>query len=379
MKFVDGVAAAWRVALLLCAGLGPGVAVLPPAAGAQTADWQSVWDSTVAAATKEGKVACGCPQHPGSRQFLTAQWQKDHPGITLVYTPAVQPAWPARVAAEREAGTFLWDVYFSGPGPGIYRFAHENALAPLLPALILPDVKDPVTWGGWDNAFFDIAKARLFSFWSNLSTGWYNPALVPPDKVKAAGMKVLMDPAYKDKIVWWDPRVGGSGINFAFFLHRKFGDQALRTVLVDQNAIIVADPNSMVTRMVRGTAAISLGPDLEEPLTPYKKEGASPDLRRFGDTGDVAMLGSGYGIAGIFNRAPDPNAAKVFINWLLSKPIQEGLAKAAKVNSRRVDVPPNPEAGPRALPGETYLTPQMEEFADERDKVMALTRQMRPE
>ena len=135
----------------------------------------------------------------------------------------------------------------------------------------------------------------------------------------------------------------------------------------------------MIERMVRGNAAISLGPDLEEGLTPYKNAGVASDLRRFGETSDVAMLGTGYGVTAIFNRAPNPAAARLFINWLLSKPIQEGLAKAVKDNSRRVDVAAVPGAAPRPLPGETYISPQMEKFTSEREAVMKRTRELRPQ
>jgi ABC-type Fe3+ transport system substrate-binding protein len=55
-------------------------------------------------------------------------------------------------------------------------------------------------------------------------------------------------------------------------------------------------------------------------------------------------LSSAFGSLALLNRAPHPNAAKVFINWLLSR---EGQTLFQKVisqpgdprNSRRLDVP----------------------------------------
>jgi iron(III) transport system substrate-binding protein len=367
--------AAMRRAMLLCAVFVFGLA----AQHVQAADWQAEWKAAVAAATKEGKVVCGCPQHPGSRKYLLAQWATDYPNIKLEYTPAVKPEWDSRVVAERNAGKYLWDAYFSGPAPTIYKLADEGGLDPLLPALILPDVRDPATWGGWGDAFFDDEKTHMLSFWTSLSMPYYNAKLVPPEKVEKEGMKILLDPAYKDKIVWWDPRYGGAGINFAFVIYKKFGEKGLRAALVDQNPTILHNSNAMTERMVRGTAAFSLGPDLEEGLVQYKAAGVPFDLRRMPDTPDSATLSTVYGIAAIFNRPPNPNAAKVFINWLLSKPVQEGLAKATKNNSRRVDVAAPPGAPPRPRPGVTYLSPQMESFERERDEVMMLARKLRPQ
>ncbi len=378
MKLAKAPAALRRTALV-GAALLPAIAMALPAAPARAADWQAEWKAAVAAANKEGKVICGCPQHPGSRKYLLAQWAKDFPKIELEYTPAVKPEWESRVAAERKAGKYLWDVYFAGPGPIIYKFAREDVLAPLVPALILPDVKDPATWGGWDNAFYDNAKTKMLSFWTSLSTPYYNAKLVPPEKVEKEGLKILLDPAYKDKIIWWDPRYGGAGINYAYMIWKTLGEKALKTALVDQNPTILHSSNAMTERMVRGTAAFSLGPDLAENLAPYKKAGLEFDLRRMPSNPQTASESTVYGIAAIFSRPPDPNAAKVFVNWLLSKPVQEGLANATRNNSRRVDVASPPGTTPRPEPGVTYLAPQMEKFGPERNKVMMISRKLRPQ
>ena len=46
-----------------------------------------------------------------------------------------------------------------------------------------------------------------------------------------------------------------------------------------------------------------------------------------------------YGGLALVNRAPHPNAAKVYINWVLGREGQTLLAKAAGWVSRRRDVP----------------------------------------
>jgi len=48
---------------------------------------------------------------------------------------------------------------------------------------------------------------------------------------------------------------------------------------------------------------------------------------------------SSFGSLGLMNRAPHPNAAVVFINWLLTKEGQLVWSKAVNAVSRRVDVP----------------------------------------
>jgi ABC-type Fe3+ transport system substrate-binding protein len=55
-------------------------------------------------------------------------------------------------------------------------------------------------------------------------------------------------------------------------------------------------------------------------------------------------LSSAFGSLALMNRAPHPNAAKVFINWLLSRDGQTLFQKVMSQpgdsrNSRRIDVP----------------------------------------
>ncbi len=356
------------LAILTLAGSAVAVAPSP----------QEVWTATVAAAKKEGAVTCGCAIHPGSRAYLMSRWQQDYPDIKLEYTPATLPDWPARVEAERAAGQYRWDAVFTGPGPEVYRLAHEGVFDPLVPALILPDVKNPQTWGGWNSAFYDDGKKYMLSFWTSLLTPYYNAKFVAPERIKRLGLRILLEPEFRGKIVFWDPRVGGSGSNMAQFLYMKLGPEALKTILVDQEAVFLNDSNAMADRMVRGAAYFSIGPRLDENLAPYKSAGLSLDIRPMGNTVDLAGASTEYGILAIFNRPPHPNAAKVFVNWLLSKPVQEGLQNVVSIKSRRVDVLPPPGGGAQPVPGRAYVPLQQEKFIAPRRQVMQYARELRP-
>jgi ABC-type Fe3+ transport system substrate-binding protein len=69
----------------------------------------------------------------------------------------------------------------------------------------------------------------------------------------------------------------------------------------------------------------------------------------------------GSGNVALFNRAPHPHAAKVYLNWLLSK---EGQAPFARVNgyiSARLDVPTDHSPWRVPIPGsiKTYTEEAM--------------------
>ncbi len=74
------------------------------------------------------------------------------------------------------------------------------------------------------------------------------------------------------------------------------------------------------------------------------------------------MIVSGGSIS-LVNRAPHPNAAKVFINWFLSREGQIALQSVGggAANSRRIDIPKDmvqprrlPQTGVRYVDTETW-------------------------
>jgi ABC-type Fe3+ transport system substrate-binding protein len=78
---------------------------------------------------------------------------------------------------------------------------------------------------------------------------------------------------------------------------------------------------------------------------------------------------------GVVNRAPHPNAAKVYLNWLLSRDGQLDWSRATGVGSRRTDIPTDhlPDyVVPR--PGVKYQQSWKEALVDLKEEVMELLR-----
>jgi len=82
-------------------------------------------------------------------------------------------------------------------------------------------------------------------------------------------------------------------------------------------------------------------------------------------------LTSGGGSMSFIKGAPNPNAAKVFVNWFLSRKGQTALQKYADLygeeppNSRRVDIPKDilPPLN-RLVPGKKYFDVSDPKYAD---------------
>ena len=56
--------------------------------------------------------------------------------------------------------------------------------------------------------------------------------------------------------------------------------------------------------------------------------------------GRVSWVNSAQSVIYVYKQRPNPNAARVFINWYLSKEGQTTWTSFTKNNSRRTDVPP---------------------------------------
>jgi ABC-type Fe3+ transport system substrate-binding protein len=51
------------------------------------------------------------------------------------------------------------------------------------------------------------------------------------------------------------------------------------------------------------------------------------------------VMGGGSCCMAVMSKAPHPNAAKLFVNWVLSREGQTAWQKYAEVNSLRMDIP----------------------------------------
>jgi ABC-type Fe3+ transport system substrate-binding protein len=80
------------------------------------------------------------------------------------------------------------------------------------------------------------------------------------------------------------------------------------------------------------------------------------------------------GAVALVNRAPHPNAAKVYINWLLSKQGETVYSKDTGYNSRRTDVAPvDPELA--IDPKRQYIETNTEDQFGKRDKALEIAKQ----
>jgi ABC-type glycerol-3-phosphate transport system substrate-binding protein len=334
------------------------------------------WDRTVAAAEKEGSVVINMPAGNALHDFLAGEWPKAFPKISLVTNAIDEGTWIARVRLERQSGKYLWDASMSGSVTA-YTMKNDGFTLPIEPELILADVKDAKTWGGWDRVFWDNEHQYVMATQNFLKMPFYNAKLLPPEKVQAEGTKVFLDPVLKKKVIWNDPLIPGSGETFALVMRKLLGDDGLKT-FIDNQVVFTANMMDLVDKMARGQYALSLGPTMDSFLKKYKDAGLDIDIRPLGNTVELgAYSNSGGSNLILMKDAPHPNAMRVFVNWMLSKDIATRLAKAQNQDTNRADVASQLPASEQALPGVKYVEPQRESAVAELHVAHDLIRQIR--
>jgi ABC-type Fe3+ transport system substrate-binding protein len=366
----------WRLVFRIVFRLAAFVLLLGPAL-AQPADWQAAWARTLAAARQEGKlVMCVSPGAP-RRDYLLKQWKEDFPDIELSVSTVSGSAFVPSVVTERAAGKYLWDVFGSGPNTGVTA-VRAGLFDALLPELILPEVRDPAIWGGWEDAFYDADKKYVLGLLIDLETPYYNALIVPPDKAKTLGLKLLLDPAYRGRIVWYDPRIEGPGSPHLPLIARVLGEESLRRLITEQEPVFVGNFNDVASAIVRGKADIGLGGNSRLVLKEYYAAGMKLDVRPLGNNPEVAWRGTDGNTVAVFNKRPHPNAARLFVNWLMTKRIAAGIARVQDYDSRRADVPPlDPDFA--VIPGAAYVDAQREENDTLMRRLMAEAKRLRPQ
>lgn len=303
------------------------------ASPARAAESKASWDSVLAEARKEGKLVVGIPPSAELRKQIEPLF-KSRFGLELETFSAVGPQIANRIVSESKAGVRYFDALIFGSCTGV-PLIQSGAFDPIEPYMVLPEVKDPKNWWGGHVWMDNAATNRYFySFVAIKGTEglWHNTSLVKPDEVRS--FDDLLNPKWKGRIGFSDPRVAGSGLSLWSFLWDIKGEGYLRK-LVGQQLFLSQNLRQIADALAKAKLSLSIGIGRAQ-LEPFIKEGLP--VKELAQPREGLPASNAYGTLGVVKNPPHPNATKVFVNWLLGKEGQEFYGRVMLNATRRLDV-----------------------------------------
>jgi len=308
-------------------------------AGEPKAAWQVEWEKTLKAAETEGEVAVYVVDYP---KFTVDHFQKAYPKIKLsVVDGPSGPDLSSRLMAERRAGKYQADLYIAGQGTHVSVLYPAKALAPISPAFILPEVKDESKWFKGKHRFVDPESNRSFVFQGHRGLYIsYNTHRAKADDVKS--WWDLTQSKWKGLMIGYDPSIAGTARNALWYMYKNpsLGPEFMNK-LFGEMEITFSRNHRQAVDWLAGKAALCIACNDAENA---KDQGLPVDIvthtLKEGD-----YVAGGQGVVSLITPTPHPNAARIFLNWFLSREgqtlFQELSVKSGQLNanSRRMDIP----------------------------------------
>jgi ABC-type Fe3+ transport system substrate-binding protein len=284
------------------------------AAEATTA-WRSDWEKTIKAAEEEGAVVIYMTQ--SLEPVFRDSFQKKFPKIKVTAVTGRGPEISQRVMSERRAEKFAVDLYISGStSPRI--FYRAKILEPIKPLLTLPEVVDTSGWYEGKHHYNDPENRFIFVFEGTPRSGdiTFNTKVVNAAEIKSYWD--LLAPKWKGKIVTVDPFLPGpiSAAQIFFYKNADLGPEFVRRLYADTEITILRSNEQLMDWLSAGKYAFGIGArDVDKAIL----QGMPVMQFLPGSLKEGSSVTAYNGTVSYFTRAPHPNAAKVAVNWLLSR------------------------------------------------------------
>ncbi len=322
------------------------------AAGVVTAA-QARWEEVIRAAEKEGEVTVYASNSVGDLPVIWEAFRKKFPKVKLNAVPvSTTSEIVTKAMAERRAGQFLIDVVLGAPGALYNSFHRGKVLDPFQPALVLPEVTDLSNWWKGRHRYVDPEGQHVFVYQSTLYGPplYYNTKLVNLDSIKSVWD--LLDPKWKGKMVGLWPRANYVSTALLFMYHHpQVGPKFLERLYSEMDLTYFSDFRQGADWLAAGKFPLCFLCRLRR-ATEQGLPVAEANAYHFKE---APGIGANNGAIGLMSSHPHPNAAKVFINWYLSREGQIAFRRANTTvedditTSMREDLPASvvPEAARR--------------------------------
>lgn len=303
-------------------------AARPPAAPpAPTAAAAGEWDKVLADARKEGKLTFyGSMPTQQMEQALVKPLAEKY-GIKLEWVAAAPVVNSERIITEQRSKQYVADLFQIGAGL-TDRMQDQGMLLAFTPPIVSREPLDLWRFNGVDT--YEKTRQQLTFLLGPTGPLAVNTKVVKPEDMPNS-YKDLLDPKWKGKIAMHDPSTLGPG-SVTFNLPKRVYGLEYWEKMKSQEITFVRDFGDLARRLAVGESAIALGLTANL-FAPVLAAGAPLKL--------IAPEEGITPVPVIFNfigGAPHPNAAKVTLEYALSKEGQQALSSALVMWSVRKDL-----------------------------------------
>ena len=299
-----------------------------PAMAPAKEPWEIRWKETIAKARQEGKTVI-----EGRKSFEWGPVFERFEKKFGVKVEIVDNSDADRFIAENRVGRYNTDHALWGTGTQM-TIIKNRLIKPLLPELILPEVKDPAKWldGHLWWADGDLESRFTLLFASPVDPVdmriWYNTKNVTKAEVDAMNsVWDLLKPRWKGRIV----TTAFDAVPIVpqeHWAHPAIGRKWFERFLTEMKPTFFQDDKLIIDGLIAGAFDIAIfnprgiDGDFEELA---ESAGAPIDRirnhKKPGQWKEGVMLNTGTGnrSINIVKNGPHPNAARLAVNWLLSK------------------------------------------------------------
>jgi len=193
----------------------------------------------------------------------------------------------------------------------------------------------------------------------------YNTQLAKPAEFKSYWD--LFQPKWKGKIVSLDardPGFGASELRYLYY-HPELGPEFIRRLFGEMDAVLSREHQQAINWV--GAGKVTLCVFCRDGFASHAKaQGLPVDYINHNDLKEMPRLRGSASAITLVNKAPHPNAAKVFINWFLSRRGQIVYQEShGDRDSLRIDIPKDKiPVAQRRLADRKYFFVDGPEFID---------------
>lgn len=235
-----------------------------------------------------------------------------YPDVEIDYQSAGAGKIMAKLEAEKQSGHIMADIIWTSEVPDFYQMRNEGMLEKYTPTVI-NEILNP--FDDYDGSF---TAARLGTLGIVINT---EKISTPP----ASWEEIATSPTYKNSFGIADPALSGTAYMSVALLEKQFGwDYIVR--LHDNGAIKSKGSGRVVDDTANGTLSACLGVDY---ITASKIDKGSP-LKMVYPPEDIVVPSP----IAIFKNADHMEAAKKFVDYVLSQEAQQKVADAGTVPVR---------------------------------------------